>query len=144
MEFFEYCEKPNRPTYSFYSLTWKVLQIPNFWRKPHVRENSGSRDIGQKGQKWAEQLRQLTDGVIDGVMGSKMNVLQQIFNLVHQISMKLSGNVLDIIRIKTDEFGNMFARSCPDIFIIQAQIRPYLVPKYAVFKISRIWFIRFR
>ena len=27
--------------------------------------------------------------------------------------MKLSGNVLDVKRVKTDEFGNMFAHSCP-------------------------------
>ena len=28
----------------------------NFSRKPHIREKSGSRDIGQKGKKWAGQL----------------------------------------------------------------------------------------
>ena len=31
-----------------------------------------------------------------GAVGSKMNILQQIFNLAHHISTKFSGNVLDM------------------------------------------------
>ena len=50
-----------------------------------------------------------------GLIGSKMNVLKHISNLVHQILMKLSGNVLGMKRMKTDEFGHMFAHSCPGI-----------------------------
>ena len=53
-----------------------------------------------------------------GLIGSKMNVLQHISNLVHQISMKLWGNVLGMKRMKTDEFGHMFAHSCPGMPII--------------------------
>ena len=49
----------------------------------------------------------------------------------YKISMKLSGTVLDMKRIKTDEFGNMFAHSCPGLPIIQAQIKSYLVPDEA-------------
>ena len=33
-----------------------VLLLSNFSRKPHVREKSGSREKGQKGQKWEGQL----------------------------------------------------------------------------------------
>ena len=35
--------------------------------------------------------------------------------------MKLSGNVLDIIRVKTDEFSSTFAYSCPGMQNIWAQ-----------------------
>ena len=43
---------------------------------------------------------------------------QYILNLIRQIWMKLSGNVPGIKRMKTDEFGHMFARSCPGMPII--------------------------
>ena len=38
-----------------------------------------------------------------GLIGPEMYVFQHISNLVHQILMKLSGNVPGIKRIKTDE-----------------------------------------
>ena len=79
-----------------------------------------------------------------GLIGSKMNVFQDILNLLHQISMKLWGNVLGMKRKKTDQFDHMFAHSCPSMPIIYAQIRPFLVPQYTIFNISRIWLIRFR
>ena len=78
-----------------------------------------------------------------GLIGSKINVFQDILNLLHQISMKLWGNVLGMKKMKTDEFGHMFAYSCPGMPINKSQIGPYLVPKYTFFNISRIWFIRF-
>ena len=53
-----------------------------------------------------------------GLIGPEMNVFQQISNLAHQILMKLSGNVPGIKRMKTDEFGHMFAHSCPGMPII--------------------------
>ena len=47
-------------------------------------------------------------------------------------------------RFTTDDFYNMFAHSCASMPTIWTQIRPYLGPKYAIFKISSIWFIRFQ
>ena len=82
-------------------------------------------------------------GGVVGLIGSKINVFQDILNLLHQISMKLWENVLGMKKMKTDEFGHMFAYSCPGMPINKSQIRPYLVPKYTFFNISRIWFIRF-
>ena len=38
------------------ALKRKYSSYSNFLRKPHVWEKSGSRDIGQKGKKWAGQL----------------------------------------------------------------------------------------
>ena len=38
------------------ALKRKTSMYSNFSRKPHVWEKSGSRDIGQKGKKWAGQL----------------------------------------------------------------------------------------
>ena len=53
-----------------------------------------------------------------GQIGSKMNVFQHSLIFVHQISMKLSGNILGMKRMKSDEFGHMFAHSCPGMPII--------------------------
>jgi len=78
-----------------------------------------------------------------GEIRSKTSVLQHIFNLVHQISIKPSGNDLGIKRVVTDEFNNTLAHSCPGMPMIWTQIRSYWVPKYAISKISQIWFIRF-
>ena len=72
-----------------------------------------------------------------------MYCFQYISNLVHQILTRLWGNVLGMKIMTTDEFGHMSAHSCQGISIIKAQIRLYLVPKYTIFNISRIWFIRF-
>ena len=52
-----------------------------------------------------------------------MNVFQYIFTLVHQILMKHPEIVLDIIRIKIDEFDNRFAPSCR---ACSSKIRQYL------------------
>ena len=82
-------------------------------------------------------------GAVGGI-GSKISILKHIFNLVHQISIKLSGNDLAVKRVESDEFDNIFAHSCPGMPMIWAQIRSYWVPKYAISKISQIWFIRFR
>ena len=49
---------------------------------------------------------------------SKMNVFQYILNLVHQILMKLGGNVLGMKRMKANEYGHMLAHSCPGMPII--------------------------
>ena len=68
---------------------------------------------------------------------------QYILNLVYQILMKLWENVLGMKRMKTDEFVHMLTHSCLGMPIILTQIGLYLVPKYTVFNISRIWFIRF-
>ena len=51
-----------------------------------------------------------------GIIGSKMNVFQYILNLVHQILMKLGGNVLGMKRMKANEYGHMcriLARAWP-------------------------------
>ena len=53
-----------------------------------------------------------------GLIGSKMNVFQDILNLLHQISMKLRGNVLGMKRMKTDQCDHIFAHSCLAIPII--------------------------
>ena len=52
------------------------------------------------------------------IFGPKISIFQYISNLVHQILMKLSKNVLGIKRMKTNEFGHMFAYFCPGMPII--------------------------
>ena len=79
--------------------------------------------MGKKGKSgWSIWGNRVQNGRlrIDHIFGSSIN---------------LSRNVLDMKRIKTNEFCDINAHSC--------LIRPYLVPKYAVFKIFRIRFIRF-
>ena len=64
---------------------------------------------------WAKRAKM---GGAVGLIGSEMNVFQHISIFVHQILMKLSGKVLGLKRMKTDEFGHMFAHSCLGMPII--------------------------
>ena len=52
------------------------------------------------------------------IFGPKIYYFQHILNLVHEISMKLWGNIIRMKRKKTDQFGYMFAHSSPGILII--------------------------
>ena len=48
----------------------------------------------------------------------KIHFFQYISNLIHQILMKLSGNVIGMKRMKADQFGHMIAHSCPGMPVI--------------------------
>ena len=67
------------------------------------------------GRFWAKRAK--VGGAVE-LIGSKINVFQHSSIFVHQISMKLLGNVLGMKRMKSDEFGHMFAHSCPGMPII--------------------------
>ena len=58
---------------------------------------------------------------VGGAVGDiqwKTNVFQYILNLVHQILMKLLGNVHVMKRMKANEYGHMWAHSCPGMPMI--------------------------
>ena len=78
MRFFSFWRKSNSLTCTFFCLKWKTWWFHIILRKPHVREKSSSRDMGQKPSRPIRTLDSWNRYISRTVYGIKLKFCMEV------------------------------------------------------------------